>query len=345
MNSTAASTTWIASSRNVAKHLFTSLFALLPLGALANEPPPSKPAVAVVVTQAVGVGTLADHLAELATDDLAKLGHTVIRPGEAARRLREAKAPDPLTCGTDTACLRSLAESLEAHAVVALGVGRFAGMYGLDIRSVPRHPDGAPKTHSGTWAEPGPDWMAAIHEAVRQVAPEIPAPVGKLFVHTDTEGAEIRIDGEVAGLSPLAQAVELPVGAHRLEVVRPGVGGAERTVEIVEGETLELSLALAPLHVDRSPAWIAPAKWTTGAVAIASLTGAIATHLSASSTMDDARADKAAGRPFAQTRRDALDTLTNARILYGLAAAAGIGSGVLFWLDAGQPTAPAAAAP
>lgn len=303
----------------------------------AEKQVPARAPLAVVVTQAVGVGTLADHLAELAADDLEKLGHEVIRPGEAAKRLRAANAPDPLTCGTDTACLRKLAQGLEARAVVALGLGRFAGMYGLDLRSVPQAADLEPKVSSGTWAEPGPDWGTAIQEAILQVDPGVLPPTGWLFVHSDTDGAEVRIDGEVVGHSPLAQALELPVGSHRLEVVRQGVGGSEKTVEIQEGETLEISLALAPLHVNRSPAWIAPAKWTTGAVALASLTGAVATHLSASSTMDDARGHKAAGRTFTGTRQDALDTLTTARILYGVAAATGIASGVLFWLDSGEP--------
>lgn len=289
----------------------------------------------MVVTQAVGVGTLADHLAELAADDLAELGHQVLRPGETARRLREAKARDPLTCGTDTACLRSLAVALDSHTLVAVGLGRFAGMYGLDVRSVANDPDSAPKVSSGTWAEPGPDWATAIQEAIRQVAPEQPRTLGRLFVHTDEEGADIVVDGEIVGQSPLALALELPVGAHRVEVVSLGRGGAAREVDIVAGELVELTLSLAPLRESRPRAWMAPAKWTTGAVAVAALTGAVATHLSASSSMDDARAEKLAGRPFGDKRQDALDTLTTARILYGVAAAAGIGSGVLFWLDSG----------
>lgn len=348
---------WIASSRSAVLPSATRAFALLigasvatsPLVARAESPAPvareQPDDVAVVVTQAVGVGPLADRLAEIAAAHLESRGLRVIRSGEAARRLRELGGRDPLTCGSDATCLGSIGETLGTRRILAVGLGRFAGMYGLDLRAIDRGAEGdaAVRNASGTWAEPGPDWETAMRTALEGVLPapaSAPAPApapaeGKLLVHAADTGAELRIDGAPVGTVPLASPISLAAGVHRIELRSEGRGAVEREVTIESGALADIELALAPVvaDLDDRPAWYAPAKWTASGVAVAALAGAIATHLAASSTMDDAGALKDAGKPFASTRQDALDTLGTARILYGVAAAAGAGAATLWFLD------------
>src|SRR5690606_22939925 len=99
--------------------ILSSLAALCALPAAAGP----RERVAVVVSQAVGVGPLADHLGNLAAEHLGQGTAKVIGPGEAARLLRERGGPAPESCGSDAACLREIARALEADWVVALGVG------------------------------------------------------------------------------------------------------------------------------------------------------------------------------------------------------------------------------
>jgi CRISPR/Cas system-associated exonuclease Cas4 (RecB family) len=66
--------------------------------------------------------------------------------------------------------------------------------------------------------------------------PPAPAPVAraKLSVNTLPQQLEVRVDGRAVGRSPLI-ALELPVGAHKLEVVAPD-GSVQQLPEVALAE-------------------------------------------------------------------------------------------------------------
>jgi hypothetical protein len=60
---------------------------------------------------------------------------------------------------------------------------------------------------------------------------------------TTTPGAEVWIEGERAGMAPLA-AVQVPIGTREIVVKDPNGGEVRRAVEVKYGDTTEVALAL-----------------------------------------------------------------------------------------------------
>ncbi len=317
------------------------LLAAMPVRAFADtEAAPRK--VAVVITQAVGVGALADRLGAIASTVAAESGAAVLDPAASSSQLRAAGGPDPLTCGSDATCLRTIAEALGVRWVIGIGIGRFGGIYGLELRLVDRSAAAAPAGTSATWAEPGPDWEVAMREALAGVLPEElqQQRKGTLLVRANEPG-ELFVDGAPAGTLPLEAPVEIAAGSHEVELRGAG-GSARSTVEVQPGARAEIELVLAPALDPAPPSrWTSTGKWVAGGTTLALFTGAIATHLSAAGAMDDARAQKDEGDPFASTRQDALDRLDVARLLYTAAVAAALGTAALWYFDEMPRAAPA----
>ncbi|HVW30827.1 MAG TPA: PEGA domain-containing protein [Polyangiaceae bacterium] len=60
-----------------------------------------------------------------------------------------------------------------------------------------------------------------------------------------TAGAEVRVDNEVLGKTPLETSITLVAGHHVVELRRPGYGSARREVDVGEGATGEIEVQLA----------------------------------------------------------------------------------------------------
>jgi len=67
--------------------------------------------------------------------------------------------------------------------------------------------------------------------------------LGSIVVQTDPSDADIYIDGELWGLSPLP-VNDLPAGVHKLKIVKDGYRTEEREIEVREAEQSEFYLAL-----------------------------------------------------------------------------------------------------
>jgi hypothetical protein len=69
--------------------------------------------------------------------------------------------------------------------------------------------------------------------------------IGRLELNVDTTGADIVIDGVPRGKSPLGAPVPVNVGAHAVEVKKPGRQPQQRRFEVSGGEVVRASFALA----------------------------------------------------------------------------------------------------
>jgi tRNA A-37 threonylcarbamoyl transferase component Bud32 len=69
---------------------------------------------------------------------------------------------------------------------------------------------------------------------------------GMLSVETET-GARIFIDGALAGTVPLGAALAVPIGTHRIELVKPGYQTWVSAVFVPRDETVRLAISLVPL--------------------------------------------------------------------------------------------------
>jgi hypothetical protein len=62
----------------------------------------------------------------------------------------------------------------------------------------------------------------------------------RLTISTELPGADVVVDGAVAGKTPLAGSLKLPPGAHRIELRRPGYISVHRDVTLGEGDAQTL---------------------------------------------------------------------------------------------------------
>jgi tetratricopeptide (TPR) repeat protein len=171
-----------------------------------------------------------------------------------------------------------------------------------------------------------------------------------LLVLTDPGDAEVSLDGEPRGRSPLAAA--LPPGPHRVSASLPGHRSVSREVSLTRDRALELNLALPPLPappgaLQASPpappleatrpapapeptegtSWLGPI--IAGGVAAVAAGAAVGLGLSARSAQNELL-----GQVHDQSQADALASRARgdavaANVLYGVAAAAVLAGGVM----------------
>lgn len=94
----------------------------------------------------------------------------------------------------------------------------------------PGAPEGPPA--DGTYGRREPGWQ---NQAPPPEAPEAAA-MGTLRLHVEPLDASVYVDGEFRGTGKDVGALELPVGTHRVEVVRPGFRTWDRQVDVPEDQ-------------------------------------------------------------------------------------------------------------
>lgn len=162
---------------------------------------------------------------------------------------------------------------------------------------------------------------------------------GTLAVSASEEGATVKLDGAIVGVSPLDEPLTVAGGLHELAVEKEGYVVYRADVNIVEGKRLDVSARLIP-----SPEFIAKYKrdasftrtlaWVGVGVGAAALAGGIALYFVGSSQAVDLRddvrqynaltvrpADQLADLDRREQQLALLDTLTLTTALLGVAAA------------------------
>jgi len=71
--------------------------------------------------------------------------------------------------------------------------------------------------------------------------------VSTLQLATDQTGAVLSIDGVEIGVTPFIEPVRIDVGRRKLSLVKDGFAPLEKTVDVVQGAPVALTLALVPL--------------------------------------------------------------------------------------------------
>jgi hypothetical protein len=160
---------------------------------------------------------------------------------------------------------------------------------------------------------------------------------GRLRVLVSEEGAEIAVDGEVVGTSPLADPLLLAPGDHELAVRMDGFATRSQTVCVLPGADLATGLRLQP------PSPYTPWHWVAGGAGVAALVAGTVAYALGESDHDEvqSKAGFSAGYPGTLTQREALDLEASGDSKkaagYGLWTTSAVllaGAGVLLWLDA-----------
>jgi hypothetical protein len=130
--------------------------------------------------------------------------------------------------------------------------------------------------HATYYAKHAP---ADRHEKAEAMVKRAVAKVGTLAIEVDAPGADVLIDGTLAGRAPLAEAVFLDPGEHTVTVRFPGRPDAMRAVTLVAGGSQAVSIKVLPREpppvpriVERRPLW--PALAAGGAAVIGLAVGA-----------------------------------------------------------------------
>lgn len=189
---------------------------------------------------------------------------------------------------------------------------------------------------------------------VEKIVEDLTARVGKLTITTNVDGAEVQIDDEVVGVTPLDEPIIVNIGKRRVGASRDGYAPAKRLIEVAGRDELDVELALTDL-TQKGPAPanpMMPAEEShvpvAGIVALsittacgigAGVLGGLA--LSAKSERDEALA-AFPGNPQAITdAKSKTDTMALATdIMIGITSAGAITTLVLFLVDPGAPDDP-----
>ncbi len=167
--------------------------------------------------------------------------------------------------------------------------------------------------------------------------------VSELSIEVNVEGAEVSVDEQVVGTSPLYEPVSLSAGRRRVQAQLEGYAPVERVVDLAGGETQTLELDLVPLAADANPTTttrLSPVFWVSLATTAAAALGAVTTgvlSLGADSDLDSELAQFPVDATAVANQRDKVDRLTLTTDI--LLAVAGVGAVVTLFVGIfGQQT-------
>jgi hypothetical protein len=200
---------------------------------------------------------------------------------------------------------------------------------------------------------------------VRKSVAELQRKLGRIQIDCETAGAEVSVDGKSVGVTPLPEMIWATHGRHQVTAKHASAAPAIEDVEVTAASVSTVTMRLRPVAVSvATPAskaapgfdlqaasrpsgagegWLLGRKWTWVAAGSTVLlaVGAITAGLLMDSKFDSLRSSCGAGNPARPgcSQRD-IDSVssrqTTANVFWGLAAAAAVTTGVLFYFE-GQP--------
>jgi hypothetical protein len=165
-------------------------------------------------------------------------GFQVTGPDAAERKLGRSAYAALVRCGDDAECLAAKGKKLEVERIVG---GRLTKR-GTAYRVALVHADAKTGSRVGGLEREVPVASRRLQKDVVEATPALlqgsKEPTGVLRVVTDSPGAEVTVDGAVAGKTPIAQVVKQ--GRHQVKVALPGYVDAEPVwIEVPAGGMVE----------------------------------------------------------------------------------------------------------
>ncbi len=88
--------------------------------------------------------------------------------------------------------------------------------------------------------------LATHRQEVEQTIETLRARVGKLAITTNVADCEITVDDELVGRTPLREPLLVSIGHRKVTAIREGQPAETRFVDVAAGDTVVLSLVMAP---------------------------------------------------------------------------------------------------
>jgi hypothetical protein len=154
-------------------------------------------------------------------------------------------------------------------------------------------------------------WVTRNRPQLEVALTEAQKAIAKVIVTGNPRGAEVVVNGQLVGTLPLTEAVAVPEGTVQILVRGPGFEPNAQTLKIPGGssQSIEVSLKRSTSGADATrrrgtrsddnaltasqsapgiaPAWVRPAAWTAGALALTAVTLGVYELWRARQTVDD----------------------------------------------------------
>lgn len=280
----------------------------------------ASPEFAARVERAVRAHFLEDRR-EALMDDLNMDSHLLVEGNEKFLR-----------CGTGVGCLSGLGRAVRVGFVIAGEVGLEAERTTLRMVLVDAK-KGAAASGASVVFEGSPSAEQLRELTVAMFEPERYR--GSIELETSVVGAEVLLDGERVGVTPLVGPLsDLPAGEHRLLVRKPGHLPHEGRVRVPVGRSVRVAAELPALAFVEPPFYRDWPFWTAAGVGCVALVIAGLLHHDANILADNA--DSCALQELeceGDYRGQSDSRYLQAYLLYGVAGAGLLAAGLITVLD------------
>jgi hypothetical protein len=191
-----------------------------------------------------------------------------------------------------------VAHSAEVDAILGVQADPQGRKLNLELRWVAADARGLPGESASRILRTPSAIEAAVRKGVRKIIPDYARRgVGGLTVLAEA-GANILVDGQVAGTAPLEKALVLSAGVHRVDVVTTRGVSTHKNVEVLEArrQTVDLPTpteAVAPLSAAPAPApgrALKTASFVVGGAGVLAFTGGMVFGLQANGRQGNTQA-------------------------------------------------------
>jgi PEGA domain len=152
---------------------------------------------------------------------------------------------------------------------------RFIGVLITSEIAIGRYRDAA--EHLTLLLREGQGMSASDRQAAEQKLAEVKQKIGVVTIEVRTAGADVLVDGQKVGTSPLPEPVFVEAGRRRFEARKEGAGEGSQQVEVAGGTTPTVVLKLEPVKKGPGPE-VPPEpapKWRTGVIVGGAALGAV----------------------------------------------------------------------
>lgn len=210
------------------------------------------------------LGIRPELVAQLETLFRMELDRLAKQPMPTRREIDRALTSADQSCPGDDRCLAVIGKKLKVDVVVTGTIGAVGDSYVLDIKAF----ETASARSRRIASDPLRGSPDELIEGVRVAAYRLLAPDqlhGALQIQSDLIGAEVRLDGQLVGKTPLPQLGvirRLPLGTHKLRVDAAGYAPFEEAVDVRFQKVSQVVVRLLPStitgtgavrHVERRP--------------------------------------------------------------------------------------------
>jgi hypothetical protein len=302
----------------------------------------SQPKAAVVVVGSKGLNPKEVELVlQTALDEMRASSGFVLDSGASLAVSGEATM---LGCALERDCLLRAGEEAHVDAVVGLRATLEGKKVAFELLWVASDARGLSAENKVLLARTLVALEAGVRDGVRKAIPDYARKgLGALTVLAEA-GAEIQVDGRVAGTAPMAAPLVLSAGIHQVEVVTPTHQRVTRSAEVLEARKAQVDIAspneaiaalIAPAPEQKVKV-LRNASFVVGGVAVVALGGGLYFGAQTLSLNGQIRGGQCKATPCpAGMTQDQANKLSQQASGQAVLANAGVASGVLLGLGAG----------